>query len=110
MARKPMVTRSFETTLCEVMTVNTETATIENIIVRLSRTYKSDDECFKAVCDNVNTNTVKAVKIITAWTETKLYGMSEKDFLTFAVELDPETRKILETTDEDEDEDEDEND
>ena len=109
MAKERMVTRTVETKEIEVMTVNTESATIENIVVRLSRTYKTDDELFKAVSLNVNTDTIKAVKVVTAWTETKLYGMSESDFLKYAVELDPETRKELSTTDEDQDEAQDEN-
>ena len=105
MARKPMVTRTFETTICEAMTVDTMTATVENRLVRLTRTYKTDDEMLKACKSVAETDTLKVVKIVTAWTEEKLYGMSESDFLKFAVELDPETRKPFDTN-EDEDEDE----
>ena len=106
MARKPMVTRTFETAICEVMTVNTVQAEIENKVVRLARTYKTDDEMLKAVKAITDTDEVKTVKIISAWTETKLYGMSENDFLKYAVELDAETRKPLNTDEEDEEDEE----
>lgn len=95
MARKPMVTRTFLTTVCEVMVVNTIQAEINNIEVRLTRTYVTDEETLKAVRLTTDTDEVKAVKIVRKWTESKLYGMSESDFLKYAVELDPETRKVL---------------
>lgn len=103
MARKPMVTRTFETTICDVMAVDTINAIVENQIVRLTRTYKTDDEMLKACKSVAETDTRKVVKIVTAWTEEKLYGMSEADFMRFSVELDPVTRRPIDS-DEDEDE------
>lgn len=105
MARKPMVTRTFETTICEVMTVNTDIASVDTMIVRLPRTYKTDDEMLKACKLTTETDTLKVVKIVTSWTEEKLYGMSEKDFMMFSVELDPVTRRPIDS-EEDEEEDE----
>ena len=106
MARKPMVTRSFEVTNVNVMMVNTITAEVHNKEFEVPRTYKDNEKLLKVVKEMVETDSDKVVTIVDKSVATKLFGMSEADFLKNAIELDPETRKVLET---DDDEDDDEN-
>ena len=108
MARKPMVTRSFEVTRVNVMCVNTSIGEVVNKDFELPRTYKDDDKIIKTVQSIITESDVKAVSVVDKEVVSKLYGMSEVDFLKYSVELDPETRKMLETS-EDESEDESEN-
>lgn len=107
MARKPMVTRSFEVTRVNVMMCNTISAEVHNKEFEVPRTYKDNDKLLKVVKEMVETDSDKVVTIVDKSIATKLFGMSEADFLKNAIELDPETRKVLES-DESEDEDEDE--
>ena len=104
MARKPMVTRSFEVTKVNVMMCNTITAEVHNKEFEVPRTYKDNEKLLKVVKEMVETDSDKVVTIVDKSIATKLFGMSEADFLKNAIELDPETRKVLETDDEDEDE------
>lgn len=104
MARKPMVTRSFEVTNVNVMMCNTITAEVHNKEFEVPRTYKDNEKLLKVVKEMVETDSDKVVTIVDKSVATKLYGMSEADFLKNAIELDPETRKVLESDDEDEDE------
>lgn len=97
MARKPMVTRSFEVTRVNVMMCNTESAEVSNKEFEVPRTYKDADKLLKVVKETAETKTDKVVTIVDKTELTKLFGMSEADFLKYAVELDPETRKALET-------------
>lgn len=106
MARKPMVTRSFEVTKVNVMMCNTITAEVHNKEFEVPRTYKDNEKLLKVVKEMVETDSDKVVTIVDKSIATKLFGMSEADFLKNAIELDPETRKVLETDEEDEDEDE----
>ena len=106
MARKPMVTRSFEVTKVNVMMCNTITAEVHNKEFEVPRTYKDNEKLLKVVKEMIETDSDKVVTIVDKSIATKLFGMSEADFLKNAIELDPETRKVLETEDEDEDEDE----
>ena len=98
MARKPMVTRTFETMNVEVMTVDITTQKVSNTICTLSRVIDDNNKLEKAVREQFNGNE-KFVAIVNKTIESKLYGMSESDFLKYAVELDPETRKALENED-----------
>lgn len=104
MARKPMVTRSFEVTNVNVMMCNTITAEVHNKEFEVPRTYKDNEKLLKVVKEMVETDSDRVVTIVDKSVATKLYGMSEADFLKNAIELDPETRKVLESDDEDEDE------
>lgn len=104
--RKPMVTRSFEVTRVNVMMCDTETSEVHNTEVTVPRTYKDDNKLLKVVKSIVETDTDKVVTIVDKNVDTKLYGMSESDFLQYSIELDPETRKALEVQTDDEKEDE----
>ncbi len=99
MARKPMVTRTFETMQLEVMTVDITTSKVSNTICTLSRVIDDSKKLEKAVREHFEEGNEKFVAIVDKKIITKLYGMSESDFLKYAVELDPETRKALENED-----------
>lgn len=87
MARKPMVTRTITTTKCNVLCLDIETAEPCNISVTIPRTYEEEDKALKVVKSMVETDTLKAVKIVdTEITET-YYGMSEEDFIKNATVL-----------------------
>lgn len=95
MARKPMVTRTFQTTKVYVLCMDTVSCEALNKCVTLAGTYKNEDKLMKAVRDVVEVNNIKAVEIVDKKVEDVLYGMSEQDFITNAVKLDPETRKEI---------------
>lgn len=104
--RKPMVTRSFEVTRVNVMMCDTITSEVHNKEFDVPRTYKDDNKLLKVVKTMAETDSDKVVTIGDKTVYTKLFGMSESDFLKNSIELDPETRKILEVQDETETEDE----
>ena len=102
MARKPMVTRSFDTMLCDVMVVNVMTKLVSTTYVTLSRVITDSKKLEEAVRKEVNIGDFKFVAITGTEIKTKLYGMSESDFLKYSIELDPETRKALEAEEDEE--------
>ena len=103
--RKPMVTRSFETMVINAMVVDITTQAVSTKEVTLSRVITDTKKLENAV-RAMFTENEKFVTIVSTKTETKLYGMSENDFLKYAIELDPTTRKALEVEEDEEDEEE----
>lgn len=90
MRRDKMITRTIVTTNAEIMCFNCDT----NEVITLNESYigdLSDKEIEKRFSIDYE-NTAKFLKIVNAEKTTKLYGISEKDFLQYAVELD-ENRK-----------------
>jgi hypothetical protein len=98
MARKPMVTRTLVSTSVNVLCLNVETAEPINQTYELARTFTDDDKLMKALRAEYETDTNKLVHIVDKTEVEKLYGMSETDFMKYAKELDPETRKPLADT------------
>ena len=100
MARKPMVTRTIVTTKVNVLCLEIQSAEPFNKSVTLPRTYKDDKKLLKKVEEVVNTDGVKAVRIVDKEEIETLYGMSEQDFINNATILDPATRKEAEAEEE----------
>lgn len=96
MARKPMVTRTILTTEVNVLCLDVTTAEPFNKVITLPRTYKDEKKLMKVVEEAVNTDSVKAVHVVSKHEVETLYGMSEAEFIAHAVVLDPETRKQIE--------------
>ena len=96
MARKPMVTRTIQSTKVVVLCLDTEKCEPYNEVVEISRTYKDDKTLFKKVAEVIDTDNHKAVKIVSSEVIDGVYGMTETDFLKYAHKLDPATRKMLE--------------
>ena len=95
MARKPMVTRTLISTVATVLCLNVETAEPTNETFSIARTFKDDDKLMKALKAEHETDDLKLVHIVDKSEVEKLYGMTETDFMKYASELDPETRKPL---------------
>ena len=100
MARKPMITRTIVTTKLNVLCLDIKSADTFNKVVTLPRTYKDEKKLLKKVEEVVNTDGVKAVRIVDKEEIETLYGMSEQDFINNATILDPATRKEAEAEEE----------
>lgn len=96
MARKPMITRTIQSTYCSVLCADTESAEMFNKEVILPRTYKDEKSMLKACKKLIETDTVKPVAIATHEVRNECYGMEEDKFIANAIILDPETRKAIE--------------
>lgn len=96
MARKPMVTRTVQTTLATVLCLNTETAEPFNQTVTLSGTFKDNKAVMKAVKALIENDTVSVAKAVDVEIEEKLYGMPEQDFINAAKVLPPRGTKVAE--------------
>ena len=81
MARRPMVTRTIQTTIATVLCLDLEKKEPFEKDVKLPRTYKDDKSIMKKIAPIVNTDKIKAVHVISTRTEHTLYGMSEQKFI-----------------------------
>ena len=95
MARKPMVTRKIKFTSVNVLCVNIETGETFNRVVKLSGYYKNLVKLRNVVDEKINTDTVKAVQFVDVTQGTKLLGMTEEEFMSYAKPL-TDDRKIIE--------------
>ena len=82
--RKPMITRTIQTTRATVMFIDTTDPTPYTNDIVLPRTYKNDDAMLKLVKQMCETSTIKAVAIMSSTVESALYGMTESDFVAHA--------------------------
>lgn len=91
MKRERMITRTIITTNAEIMCFNLDT----NEVITLNESYIGDlsDKDIEKQFSVDYDNSAKFLKIVSAEKSSKLYGISEKNFLQYAVELDSETRK-----------------
>ena len=99
MARKRMVTRTVTGTEVEVKVVVISKDEITNIKVTVGGEYTDNDKLLKAVKKEAETDDLKVLSIISTTKIDKCYGMLESEFIKLAKELDPETRKALESED-----------
>ena len=99
MARKPMVTRTLKATKAGVLCVNTDTQTTSIVDVTLPRTYKCDEDALKVARDLLDTETVKAVRIMSREESETLYGMSEAKFMDLAHILPPRKGETADESD-----------
>ena len=95
MARKPMVTRTILTTKANVLCMDINSCEPFNKTVVLPRVYKDEQKLMKAVKESVETETIKAVHVVDSTTVETLYGLTEEQFISMAVELDKETRRPI---------------
>lgn len=97
MARKPMVTRKVKFTTVNVLCLNIETAEPFNKVVKLAGHYNNEQKLRKTVDEKINSDTIKSVHIVDVSRETKLLGMTEEDFMSYAKPLSDD-RKIIDET------------
>lgn len=91
-----MVTRTIVTTKVNVLCLDIQSSEPFNKEVTLPRTYKDEKKLLKKVEEVVNTDNVRAVRIVDKTEVKTLYGMTEQDFIDNATILDPATRKEAE--------------
>lgn len=90
--RKPMITRTIQTTRASVMFIDTTNPIPYTKDVILPRTYKNDDAMLKLVKQMHETPNLKAVAIMSSRIESALYGMSEADFVAHAQIIEKPTK------------------
>ena len=87
-----MITRTIVTTNAEIMAFNLDT----NEVITLNESYigdLSDRDIEKQFAIDYD-NTAKFLKLVNAEKSTKLYGITEKDFLENAIELDENRKEV----------------
>lgn len=97
MARVPMVTRTITVTNAIVMCLNIEQGEPCNVTVTVPRTYKDEESLLKKIKPMVETDTLKAVHIVSTEQVETLYGMTEQDFTEHAKVLPPRNTSTDET-------------
>ena len=97
MARKRMVTRTVTGTEAEIQIVTISASEITTIKHTVGGEFTDNDKLLKAIKKEVETDDIKVLQIINTTKIDKCYGMLESEFIKLAKELDPETRKALET-------------
>lgn len=93
MAREPMVTRTITATKIVALCLNIETAEPFNKEVIISGTFKDEKSMMKAAEKILNTETEKAVHIVSSEEIETLYGMAEQEFIQKAKVLPPRPKK-----------------
>lgn len=96
MAREKMVTRTIESTVVNLLAVDlTELEKgIQSMALEINGKFESEEEVKKAL-DKVYKNEYTIIKINFFNVYETLYGMPEREFMQYAVELDKDTRKPL---------------
>ena len=94
-----MVTRTVTGTEAEVKVVVISENEITNIKVTVSGEFTDNDKLLKAIKKDTETDDLKVLSIVSTTKIDKCYGMLESEFIKLAKELDPETRKALESDD-----------
>ena len=84
MARVPMVTRTIQTTVCKVLCLDLENKQPIEKTIKLPRTYKDEKSMMKKISPMIDSDTCKAVHVISTEIEETLYGMSEQQFIETA--------------------------
>lgn len=95
MARKPMITRTFESQSVVVLCVDTSKNECLEHELYFVRAEKNMEKLLKKCKSLVDTNTLKVIKIVSTSETEEMYGMTEEQFIMTAKKLDPETRKPI---------------
>lgn len=95
MARERSVTRTINVTTVKAITMDIETKAVSTQDFTISGDTPTQDSALKQAKKLYETSTLKIVAIESLETVEKLYGMTEVEFLKYAKELDPQTRKAL---------------
>lgn len=92
MRKEKMITRTIVITNAEIMAFNLDT----NEVINLTESYIGDlsDRDIEKQFSIDYDNSAKFLKIVNAERTTKLYGITEKDFLEYAVELDENRKEV----------------
>lgn len=94
MARQPQVTRTIQTTKCNVLCIDLANEQPFTQEVILPRTYKDERSMMKKIKPLVENDTIKVVHVQNFTVESTLYGMTEEEFISAAHILPARTSKI----------------
>lgn len=94
--RKPMITRTINSTLVTALCVNSQTAETFEQEFTLTGKIADKDKVLKRVSKQYNTDDCTIVAIRELKEVSELYGMDEAVFIREAKILDPATRKEIE--------------
>lgn len=92
MRKEKMITRTITTTNAEIMAFNLDT----NEVITLNESYigdLSDKDLEKQFLLDYN-NSAIFLKLVNAEKSSKIYGITEKDFLQNAIELDENRKEV----------------
>lgn len=95
--RKPMVTRTINSTKVVALCVNPQTADTYETIFMLKGKIDDKAKALKKLSKDYNTENLSIVAVRDLAEINQLYGMNEADFIAGAKILDPATRKEIET-------------
>lgn len=87
MARKFNVTRTIKTTTVTAMTINIDSASVDNVTLTLSGEHTDEAYLLKAVKKSFDTDNVRVAAILDYHVDSALYGMDEETFIANAVVL-----------------------
>ena len=87
MARKPMVTRTIQSTVATIACYNTVTNEMVTHELELARTYANNDKLMKAATPVLEPENLKPVHVLKTEVIRTLYGMPEQSFIEHAEKL-----------------------
>lgn len=87
MARKPMVTRTIQSTVATIACYNTVTNEMVTKELELARTYPNNDKLMKASVPVLEPANLKPVHVLKTEVIRTLYGMPEQAFIEHAEKL-----------------------
>lgn len=94
MARKKLITRDVAITKGIVMTVNLITKEVEETDFKIVGSYVNNEKIIQIVEASLPPR-LKPVQVLESSIEKKLFGVTEKDFVNYGVELDRKTRRPI---------------
>lgn len=97
MARENMITRTITGTKATCMVVDIEKGETFTEVLQTAHEYKDEKKLFAVLKKQVEgmEGEKALVKILDTEPVSKLLGLTEADFMKYAVELDPVTRKRI---------------
>lgn len=95
MARERMVTRTITNITVKALCMDTDTCEVSRNTYSIGNIETDEKIMLKVTQQLYETDTFKIVKIEDYDITERLFGMSEVDFMKYAIELNPETRKPL---------------
>lgn len=96
MARERMVSRTINSIEVTAICMDITSKAVEDKVLTLTGDVPTHEQALKQLKKLYETDTFKVVAVNDIKVTEKLFGMSEIDFLKYAVELDTETRKPVE--------------
>lgn len=94
---KKMITRTVISSVVSLMTVNLESAEVENKVIELSGQFKNEKQILSTLEKDKTLlgETIKPVQVLVVEPKETIYGMTEQEFITLAKPMDAK-RHIIE--------------